>query len=76
MDILNQIENSQLSKQGKTNTTGIFEGTPVNVAAVTRGGSTPRASAVIPVAVNPIDVTFNAKPQPTYLDYLKTTNKL
>ena len=24
---------------------------------------------------NPIDVTYDAKPQPTYLDYLKAANK-
>ena len=76
MDILDQIGDSQLSKQGQTNPSGIFEGTPANVAAVVRGGSVPRASAVVPIAQNPIDVTFNSRPQPTYLDYLKSVNKL
>lgn len=76
MNLINQIKDSQLSKQGKTNPSGVFEGTPANVAAVVRGGSVPRASAVIPAIQNPIDVTFNSKPQPTYLDYLKTVNKL
>lgn len=75
MDILDQIGNSQLSKQGKTNPTGIFEGTPANVTTVARGQSVPRASSVIPVIENPIDVTYGAKPQPTYIDYLKATNK-
>lgn len=75
MDILDQIGNSQLSKQGKTNPTGIFEGTPANVGAVTRGQSAPQAASVIPVIQNPIDVTYGAKPQPTYIDYLKATNK-
>ena len=75
MSIIKQIKDSQLSKQGRTNPSGVFEGTPANVAAVTRGGNVPRASAVIPVIQNPLDVTFNAKPQSTYLDYLKTTNK-
>jgi hypothetical protein len=30
---------------------------------------------VIPVSQNPIDVTYGAKPQPTYLDFLKASNK-
>lgn len=73
MNLLDQIENSQLSKQGRTNPSGIFEGTPSNVTAVARGGSVPRASSVVPVSENPIDVTYGAKPQPTYLDYLKAS---
>ena len=75
MSVLGQIKNSQLSKQGKTNLTGQFEGTPQNVATVLRGSSVPLASSVIPVSQNPIDITYGAKPQPTYLDYLKTVNK-
>lgn len=76
MSVLNQIKNSQLSKQGKTNTTGQFEGTPQNVAAVIRGSSVPLASSVIPPIQNPIDVTYDSKVQPTYLDYLKASNKI
>lgn len=76
MEILDQITNSQLSKQGRTNPSGIFEGVPENVAAVVRGQSTPIASSVIPPNQSPIDVTYGAKPQPTYLDYLKTVNKI
>jgi hypothetical protein len=75
MSVLNQIKDSQLSKQGRTSTTGQFEGTPQNVATVLRGSSVPLASSVIPVSQNPIDVTYGAKPQPTYLDYLKASNK-
>jgi hypothetical protein len=75
MSVLNQIKNSQLSKQGRTSTTGQFEGTPQNVTTVLRGSSVPLASSVIPVSQNPIDVTYGAKPQPTYLDYLKASNK-
>lgn len=75
MAIINQIKNSQLSKQGRTNITGQFEGTPQNVTTVLRGSSVPLASSVIPVSQNPIDVTYGAKPQPTYLDYLKASNK-
>jgi len=76
MEILDQITNSQLSKQGKTNPSGIFEGTPENAAAVVRGQATPLASSTIPVSQNPIDVVYGAKPQPTYLDYLKTVNRI
>ena len=71
----NQIQQSQLSKHGKTSETGIFEGVPENVVNVVRGSSVPLASSVLPVGQNPIDVTYGAKPQPTYLDYLKTVNK-
>ena len=70
-----QIQQSQLSKQGRTNPSGVFEGVPQNVAAVLRGSSVPLASSIVPVILNPIDVTYGAKPQPTYLDYLKTVNK-
>lgn len=73
MNLLEQIKKSQLSKQGKTNPSGIFEGTPSNVTVVARGGSVPRASSVVPVSENPVDVTYGAKPQPTYLDYLKAS---
>jgi len=75
MALLGQIKKSQLSKQGRTNPTGIFEGTPQNVATVLRGSSVPLASSVIPVSQVPLDVTYNSKPQPTYLDYLKSANK-
>jgi hypothetical protein len=75
MSILGQVKKSQLSKQGRTNPTGQFEGTPQNVATVIRGSSVPLASSVIPVSQNPIDVTYDSKLQPTYLDYLKTANK-
>lgn len=75
MSILNQIRKSELSKKGLTNPTGQFEGTPANVAAVLRGGNVPRASAVVPPIELPLDTTFNAAPQPTYLDYLQATTK-
>jgi hypothetical protein len=75
MSVLNQIKDSQLSKQGRTSITGQFEGTPQNVTTVLRGSSVPLASSVIPVSQNPIDVTYGAKPQPTYLDFLKASNK-
>ena len=75
MEITDQIKQSQLSKQGNTNPSGIFEGVPKNVGAVVRGSSTPLASSVIPASQNPIDVVYGVKPQQTYLDYLKTVNK-
>jgi hypothetical protein len=75
MAIIQQIIKSQLSKQGRTNPTGQFEGTPQNVTTVLRGSSVPLASSVIPVSQNPLDVTYGAKPQPTYLDFLKASNK-
>lgn len=75
MSILKQIKESQLSKQGKTNPTGQFEGTPANVAAVLRGSSVPINSPAIPPVQNPIDVVFESAPQPTYLDYMQAANK-
>ena len=76
MSVLGQIKNSQLSKQGKTNPTGQFEGTPQNVTAVLRGSSVPLASSIVPPFQDPVDVVYGAKPQPTYLDYLKASNKI
>jgi len=73
MDLLDQIQQSQLSKQGRTNPSGIFEGVPSNVTATVKNGSIPRASSVVPVSENPIDVTYGAKPQPTYLDFIKSS---
>lgn len=75
MALLNQIKKSQLSKQGKTSPTGIFEGTPQNVAIVQRGYSVPKATAVINAAQNPIDITFNLRDTQTYLDFLKSTKR-
>ncbi len=75
MSILNQIKDSKLSKQGKTSTTGQFEGTPSNVAIVERGSSVPINSPAIPPAINPVDVVFESMPQPTYLDYMRSANK-
>lgn len=75
MALLGQIKKSQLSKQGKTNPTGQFEGIPENVVTVVRGSSVPLADSVIPPNQVPIDVVYGAKPQPTYLDYLKSSNK-
>ena len=73
--MLGQIRKSTLSKKGQTNPSGIFEGTPANVAAVLRGSSVPLNSPAIPPIQNPIDVTYNAKPQPTYIEYIKSANK-
>ena len=71
MEILDQIIGSKLSKQGRTNPSGIFEGTPSNVSVVIRGFTVPQTSAEAPPIQDPIDVTFNAAPQKTYLGYLK-----
>lgn len=73
MSILQQIKASKLSKQGKTNPSGVFEGVPQNVTLVRRGVEVPTASPVIPPIINPTDVTFNALQQPTYLDYLQSS---
>lgn len=76
MSVLEQIRDSRLSKNGQTSITGVFEGTPENVAAVLRGYSTPRSSTQGVFNVKPTDMTVNHPPQPTYLDYLKVTNQI
>lgn len=73
MSILEQIRGSKLSKQGRTNPTGVFEGTPQNVAVVTRGTTVPITSPAIPPIQNPTDVTFNSVAQPTYIDFLRSS---
>ena len=75
MSLINQIKNSQFSKQGGTNPTGVFEGTPQNAAIVQRGYSVPDKSVVLPVTQNPIDVTFNSRRAPTYLEFLQSAKK-
>jgi len=74
--IIDQIQKSKFSKQGQTNLTGVFEGTPSNVASVTTSAN-PVVSSVIKPYTNPIDTVYeNAPPQKTYLDYLQASNKL
>lgn len=73
MAILQQIKTSKLSKQGRTNPTGVFEGTPQNVTVVDRGTRVPVTSPAITPIQNPIDVTFNSVAQPTYLDFLRSS---
>lgn len=75
MPTLEQIQKSNLSKKGQTSLTGQFEGTPANVAAVVRGSSVPITSPAIPPIQNPIDVTYESRPQPTYLTFLQSVNK-
>jgi len=75
-DLIDQVFTSKLSKRGKTNPTGKFEGVPQNVAAVIRGYSVPDRSEIIPPILDPIDITFNSLPQPTYLNYLKAANRI
>lgn len=76
MAVIDQVRTSVLSKHGMTNPTGIFEGVPQNVAAVVRGYAVPQRSQQVPPVQDPIDVTFNFAPQPTYLDYLKASNQI
>lgn len=75
MALLSQIKKSQLSKQGRTTTTGVFEGTPENVAVVERGYSVPNASIAIAPNQLPIDYVSNLRNTTTYLDYLKSVKR-
>ena len=75
MALLGQIKNSQLSKQGRTTTTGVFEGTPQNVAIVQRGYSVPDAAIVIAPSQLPIDYVSNLRNTQTYLEYLKSVKR-
>lgn len=74
--MLAQIKGSKLSKKGRTTLTGVFEGVPANVAATIRGQAKPLGSSIAPVSQNPVDVTYGALSEPTYLSYLKTVNKI
>lgn len=74
--ILTQIANSKLSKQGQTNLTGVFEGTPTN-ASLVQTLTNPSPTSLIGPAQNPTDAIYQKfPPQQTYLDYLQTVNKL
>lgn len=73
MDILAQIQGSNFSKKGRTNPSGIFEGTPANVTQVVRDAKSPITSPAIPPIQNPTDVTFNSVSEPTYLDFLRSS---
>ena len=75
MALIEQIKKSQLSKQGRTTTTGVFEGTPENVVSVERGYTVPNASIVIPASQLPIDFVSNLRNTATYLDYLKSAKR-
>lgn len=75
MALIEQIKKSQLSKQGKTTTTGVFEGTPENVVAVERGYTVPNATAVVSIRQLPIDSVNNLRDTQTYLDYLKSAKR-
>ena len=73
MSILAQIQGSNLSKKGRTNPSGIFEGMPANVADVVRDAKSPITSPAIQPIQNPTDVTFNSVSEPTYLDFLRSS---
>lgn len=75
MALLGQIKKSQYSKQGRTTTTGVFEGTPQNVAIVQRGYITPNASIALPPSQLPIDYVSNLRNTQTYLQYLKSVKR-
>lgn len=74
--ILSQVQESKLSKQGKTTTTGIFEGQPQNVVIANR------SNREVPTAIEkvqaPIDISFNNRlfESDTYLQYLERYKKI
>jgi len=73
--ILSQVQESKLSKQGKTTTTGIFEGQPQNVVIANRSYKVPTSVEKVQA---PIDVSFNNKlfESDTYLQYLERSKKI
>lgn len=75
--VLEQVQQSILSKQGKTTTTGVFEGTPQNTLAGPRKFTTPTGNSRVDA---PIDaaVAFNneATQAPTYLEHLKREKRI
>ena len=76
MSVLDQIAKSRFSKGGQTSVDGVFEGTPQNVAAVIKGSGGAKLSTPGVYNTQPVDSTQAQPPQPTYLDYLKTMNKI
>lgn len=70
--VLDQVYTSNLSKKGRTSTTGVFEGSPQNVLTRTRGYTVPSGP---PERVTPpIDTTFD-KYNPTYVEYMRNAKK-
>jgi len=75
MDIMDQILGSQLSKQARTNPSGIFEGTPANVAGVVFTTANIPAQLKASPLEQPIDLVFTSATELTYLEYLKAANQ-
>lgn len=72
--VLNQIEDSRLSKKGKTTLTGQFETEPSNIQL---SATSPRAvkdeNNMKAISQAPLS---SDKVAPTYLEYLKALNRL
>lgn len=69
--VLSQVQTSKLSKQGKTTTTGIFEGQPDNTA-VSTGTTRPVSSS----QQNPINVATDQPKALTYLEYMRNEKRI
>lgn len=75
--ILNQIYKSTLGKQGKTSTTGVFEGTPQNALVGARGFVTPTGEQRVDAPIDTVIANNNKQTQaPTYLEHLKKENRI
>jgi hypothetical protein len=76
-ELISQVVESRLSKQGKTTTTGIFEGQPENALVSARGFVTPTGVQRVDA---PIDAAyaFNTKQTlaNTYLEHLQREKKI
>ena len=75
--IIDQIYNSKLSKQGKTSTTNVFEGTPQNALVGARGFITPTGEERVDAPIDFVVASNNKQTQaPTYLEHLKKENRI
>lgn len=75
--ILSQIPDSKLSKQGKTTTTGIFEAVPENALVSARGFVTPTGVQRVDAPIDAVYAYNNKQTQaPTYLEHLKREKRI
>ena len=75
--IINQVYDSKLSKQGKTTTTGIFEGVPENSLVAVRGFTAPTGEQGVDVPIDAVVAINNQQTQAsTYLEHLQRERRL
>ena len=69
--VLSQVQASKLSKQGKTTTSGVFEGQPDNTAVST--GTTRPVNSTQQASIN---VASNQPQALTYVEYMRNEKRI